>query len=111
MVPGGPVRVATPAPDAATIDPTRKFPYLGSISCSATYSCGLVSILAIDAISGAVTVTASNPEVEVGSSLTFNPSGNFAYLLTYGGTFGGILVLKMDPSTGALALVPGSGGS
>lgn len=35
-----------------------------------------------------------------------DPSGNFAYLLTIGA--GDILILTIDPSTGALSLLPGS---
>jgi 6-phosphogluconolactonase len=108
MVPGGPVLVGTPGPDSATIDPTGKFLYLGSISCSALTSptpCGAVATLAIDAISGALTVTNfGTAGLEVGSSVTFNPSGNFAY-----GVFvQGITEFGVDATSGALTALAGS---
>ena len=155
MVPGGPVSVVTPTSSAtATIDPSGKFLYLASQICegggSTPLQCGVLSTLAIDAISGALTLTASTPEV-ADSSVAFNPSGNlafgvylqavtaysadptsgaltalagglnlspddfggpvvvdpsgnFAFLLDAGGN---ILILTIDPSTGALTLLPG----
>jgi 6-phosphogluconolactonase len=159
MVPGGPVRVVTPAASAtATIDPRGKFLYLGSQVCvgggssSSPEECGVLSTLAIDAISGALTLTASTPDVtanvafnpsgslafgvflqavtvysadptsgaltalagglnfsgvfDVGGPVVADPSGNFAYLPEPAG--GSILILTIDPSTGALTLLPGS---
>jgi len=138
---------------AATIDPTGKFLYLTSnLICDAA-PCVAVSTLAIDAMSGALRVTAGNSNVGAGS-LAFNPSGNlafgvylqavtvysadptsgaltalagglnfsgvydigglvadpsgnFAYGLTTGAG-GSILILTIDPSTGALSVLPGS---
>jgi 6-phosphogluconolactonase len=153
MVPGGPVPVDTPGESVATIDPTGKFLYLASSLICETATCVAVSTLAIDAISGALTVTATNSNVGAGSlafnpsgniafgvyleavtaysadptsgaltalagGLNFNgvydigglvvdPSGNFAYTLTVGAG-GSILILKIDPSPGALSVLPGS---
>ena len=97
----------------------------------------MLSTLAIDAVSGALTVTGSSPEVTANvafnpsgniafgvyldaitvylnfagvygiGGLVVDPSGNFAYSPT-GGAGGSILILKIDPSTGALTLLPGS---
>jgi 6-phosphogluconolactonase (cycloisomerase 2 family) len=152
MVPGGPVRVVTPAGTAA-IDPRGKFLYLGSQDCETQEECGVLSTLAIDAISGALTVTGGTSEVaynvafnpsgnlafgvfvqavtaysadptsgaltalagglnfsgvfDIGGPVVVDASGNFAYLPTMG-TGGSILILKIDPSTGALSLLPGS---
>jgi 6-phosphogluconolactonase len=153
MVPGGRVSVVTPGPTTATIDPAGKFLYLGAVSCTATHSCGVVSTLAIDTISGALTLTGTT--LEVADTVAFNPSGNFAFgvyvqavtaysadptsgaltalagglnfagvaniegpvVVDRSGNFGylptigagsSILILKIDPSTGALSLLPGS---
>lgn len=155
MVPGGPLRVVTPT-GTATIDPTGKFLYLGSQVCagggSTPEECGVLSTLAIDAFSGALTLTASTPEVA--DNVAFNPSGNLAFGvfvqavtaysadptsgaltalaggLNFNGVFdvggpvvvdpsgkfaylpqpfaGSILILTIDPGTGALTLLPGS---
>jgi 6-phosphogluconolactonase len=156
MVPGGPVFTGTGlGTQFAAVDPRGKFLYFAALSCSRTTPtpCGVVTTLAIDAISGALTMTGSTPEV--GDSVTFNPSGNlafgvinqeisafgvdaksgtltelaaglnfsgvfdisgpvvmdpsgnFAYLPTIG-VGGSILILTIDPSTGALTLLPGS---
>ena len=150
MVPGGPVRVDTPGPETATIDPRGKFLYLGSQFCAG--ECGVLSTLAIDAISGTLTTHGSTPSVaenvafnpsgnlafgvflqavtvysadptsgalttlagglnfsgvyDIGG-LAVDPSGNFAYSVT-GGAGAGILISTIDPSTGALTLLPGS---
>jgi 6-phosphogluconolactonase len=156
MVSGGAVLVDTPGPNVATIDPRGRFLYLGSQNCSGgggtPEECGVVSTLAIDAISGALTVSGSTPQVadnvvfnpsgnlafgvfvqavtaysadptsgaltalagglnfngvfDVAGPLVVDPSGNFAYLPQVGA--GSILILKIDPSTGALSLLPGS---
>jgi 6-phosphogluconolactonase len=156
MVPGGPVRVVTPT-GTATIDPRGTLLYLGSQDCSGgggtPEQCGVLSTLAIDAISGALTVTGSTPELaanvafnpsgnlafgvynqavtvysadptsgaltalagglnfsgvfSVGGPVVVDPSGNFAYLLQ-NEVGGSILILQIDPSTGALTLLPGS---
>jgi hypothetical protein len=112
----------------------------------------VLSTLAINAISGALTLTASTPEVT--ANVAFNPSGNLAFgvflqaVTVYsadptsgaltaragglnfngvydigglvldpsgnfafspiGGAGGSILILTIDPSTGALSLLPGS---
>jgi hypothetical protein len=43
----------------------------------------------------------------VGGPVVVDPSGNFAYLLQ-NEVGGSILILQIDPSTGALTLLPGS---
>jgi 6-phosphogluconolactonase len=157
MVPGGPVSVVTPS-GTATIDPSGKFLYLASPICEGGGSsgiqeeCGVLSTLAIDAISGTLTTLGSTPSVaenvafnpsgnlafgvflqavtvysadptsgaltalagglnfsgvfDIGGPVVVDPSGDFAYLLTGGA--GSILILKIDPSTGALTSLPGS---
>jgi 6-phosphogluconolactonase len=105
MVTGGPLYTGLGlGTQSATIDPRGKLLYFAALSCSTTTStpCGAVSTLAIDAISGALTMTGSTPEA--GSSLTFNPSGNFAY-----GVFNqGITAFGVDATSGALTALAGS---
>jgi 6-phosphogluconolactonase (cycloisomerase 2 family) len=154
-VPGGPVPVDNAGEPAATIDPTGKFLYLTSNLICEAAPCVAVSTLAIDAISGALTVTAANSNVGaaflafnpsgnlafgvylqavtvysadptsgaltalagglnfsgvfgIGDTVVVDPSGNFAYLPPQIGTGGSIVILTIDPGTGALTLLPGS---
>ena len=108
MVPGGPVSVVTPTGSSvtATIDPSGKFLYLASQICegggSNSTECGVLSTLAIDAISGALTLTASTPEVA--DSVAFNPSGNLAF----GVYHQAVTVYSADPTSGALTALAGA---
>lgn len=101
MVPGGPVPVDT-GTETAVIDPTGNFLYLASSLVCESATCVAVSTLAIDAISGALTLTASNSNVKAGS-LTFNPSGNIAF----GVGIQGVTVYGADPTSGALTALAG----
>jgi len=104
MVPGEPVPVVTPT-GTTTIDPRGKFLYLGSQVCagggSTPLECGVLSTLAIDAVSGALTVTGSSPEVT--ANVAFNPSGNIAF----GVYLDAITVYSVDPTSGALTALAG----
>lgn len=106
MVSGEPVKVVTPN-GTTTIDPRGKFLYLGSQTCvgggssSIPEECGVLSTLAIDAISGALTLTASTPELT--DNVAFNPSGNLAF----GGFLNAVTVYSADPTSGALTALAG----
>ncbi len=61
----------------------------------------MLSTLAIDAISGALTLTASTPELT--DNVAFNPSGNLAF----GGFLNAVTVYSADPTSGALTALAG----
>jgi hypothetical protein len=84
-----------------TFDPSGNFAY-GVFNYA-------ITAYGVDAKTGGLTALPGSPYFssmfDIGGPVVMDPSGNFAYLLTINS---GILVLRIDPSTHALTLVPGS---
>jgi 6-phosphogluconolactonase len=70
-----------------------------------------VTVYTVNPTSGAFTALAGGLNFsgveDIDGPVVVDPSGNFAYLPTIGAG-GSILILKIDPSTGALSSLPGS---
>ena len=70
-----------------------------------------VTAYSVDPTSGGLTALPGGPyfanKFDIQGPVVVDNSGNFAYLPTLG-PGGGILILTIDPSTGALSLLPGS---
>jgi 6-phosphogluconolactonase len=117
-VPGSPLSPTThsaSSPRLMAIDPTGKFLYAGyEFVVVNVGSDGGLAAYSIDAASGALTAVPGSP-VGVGgvpNSVAIDASGRFLIVSIFprlGGAPGNCLaVLSIDPSTGALTLVPGS---
>lgn len=104
---------STPYP--VTIDPSGRFVYMGTggshfcktlVPCELEYEPGKIWAYAIDAVTGALSEIAGSPfsiETEP-DSITFDPSGKAAYVLSRGDNNRGdwIYTYTMNNSTGAL---------
>jgi YVTN family beta-propeller protein len=115
---GPPVRSNDDFTDSVTVDPSGKFAYVAS-SGDAETSDGSVAIYTINATTGALTSTTGgligtgvNGTPEFFNSMTFDPSGKFAYAAEGGafpaGGFGSsssVSMFTVNSTTGALTSI------
>jgi 6-phosphogluconolactonase (cycloisomerase 2 family)/fibronectin type 3 domain-containing protein len=108
-VPGSPFAAGS-FPAFITINPAGTFAYVLNEG-GATYS---ISAYSINPSTGALTQVPGSPfaaggQQNTSASITINPAGTFAYMVTgEGSATSGILTYSIEPSTGALTPITGS---
>jgi len=105
------ITTGTVGPQSIAVDPTGKFAYVASFGCNGN-SGGYGSVYTINPTTGALSMGSTVPSNdEFTDSVTVDPSGKFAYLISSGDVwdidFGSVLTYTINPTTGALTSTTG----